>query len=102
MSGLEAISFLFLPIAAAVLSWNDRCGFPDASSLVDEERLPYPTPREACPEIICSSSSSSSDNDSHLSYFLSDNASVLSTDSSLADDDDYIYKFDEDGTYYSM
>ena len=108
MSGLEAISFLFLPIAAAVLSWNDRCGFPDAnqSDDDDDERLSYHgSPRDACPEIICSSSSSSLD-DSRLSYFRPDNTLLsLTTDSSNGDDDaddDYIYKFDVDGSYYSL
>jgi hypothetical protein len=26
MSGLEALSFIFLPVAAVFLSWNDNCG----------------------------------------------------------------------------
>jgi hypothetical protein len=107
MSGLEAVSFLFLPIAAAILSWNDRCGFPDGVA-VDETnndytaRVPdYYGPREACPEILCSSSSSDDSVQSALSSYSSyyrqhrymsgdiPNTTLFSLNSASYDDDDY-------------
>lgn len=94
MSGLEVLSFWILPIAAAILSWNDQCGV-----LHDDE--PQYGPRDACPEIICSSSSSDSVLSQDETMMTLDNT-LLSDDSSDQDDDEPVYKFDPEGSYYSL
>ncbi|GKY99860.1 hypothetical protein MPSEU_000939700 [Mayamaea pseudoterrestris] len=78
MSGLEAISFFILPIAAAVFSFRDQCGRADANGgVVDDDHYSSIMtnnytygPKEACPEVICSSSSTDESLTSGLSFYM--------------------------------
>jgi hypothetical protein len=97
MSGLEAISFLFIPLAAAILSYTERCGFPDEEEEEGSSIRNYTYgPQEACPEVICSSSSSDSSIDSGFLYFMTPQSkgnTLLSLNSSSYNDD-FEYRID--------